>query len=193
MCCDQLFAYITHIHILQLSFAPIVFDTHLTKPMLRMPVRHNCAIEVSNSWYVHKAVTYIMHNTLYYVCNTPVMCYIHNKILCDIRQQQHQCFLCMQGQQYFSWDIFLWGGLEIFETPVILAWGGGRMLVSLMSFLLLHIYKRYSCNFLSFCNICEKHCICHNSSALWDCFIVIIGKIWVWGLVGGFQWSNFIW
>ena len=64
-------------------------------------------------------------------------------------------FCACRGQQYFSWDIFLWGGLEIFETPVILAWGGGRMLVSLMSFLLLHMYKCYLC-FLSFCYVCNS-------------------------------------
>ena len=39
----------TPIHTLQLSFAPIAFDTCVTKPMLRMPFRHNCAMEVSKS------------------------------------------------------------------------------------------------------------------------------------------------
>ncbi len=129
ICCDQLFAYITHIHmlqlsftpvifvthvtianvkntsqthlchrgkthihILQLSFLPIVFDANVTKPMLRMPVRHNCAIEVSNSWYIYLVVTFMMQNSLCYVCNTPVMCYICNRGVMNVTSLF--CYIC---------------------------------------------------------------------------------------------------
>ncbi len=74
----------------------------------------------------HITVTYIMHNTLCYVCNTPVMCYIHIKILCDIRQRQHQCFFVHAGATIFFMRHFLIRGLEIFETPVIFGTGSGE-------------------------------------------------------------------
>ena len=106
----QIVTYLTDIHICNF-IGPIVLLHVQQKPMFGMPARNNCAKKVSNSWYKCGVITYIMHNTLYYVCNTPVLCHIHNKILCDIRQQQQPCFLCMQGATIFFMRHFLMRGL----------------------------------------------------------------------------------
>ena len=58
-----------------------------------------------------------MQNTLHYVCNTPVMCYIHKKILCDVRQQQDHCFFVHAGATIFFMRHFLMRGLGNIWDP----------------------------------------------------------------------------
>ena len=193
--CDMTNCYIPDWHsYLQLSWSNC-FVTHAAEANVwNASQKQFVPKKVNNSWYIRGVVTYIMHNTLCYVCNTPVMCYIHIKILCDIRQRQHQCFLCMQGQQYFSWDIFFMRGLGNIWDPSNFWHGeGGECWFHWCHFSCCICINVTHVIFLSFCYVCNS--IAHVAIRLLYGIVFICDYWWSlsMGVIGFFQRSMFIW